>query len=877
MSDSRYPGVTSFEDSLLSSRLFFGRGEETNDLLHAILAEDLTVLYARSGHGKTSLLQAGVFPLLRDRLFYPITVRLNKNGLSPEDVIKNELLQLRQENRKTIMGFDPEDSLLKILKDIEIWSIYNKLYTPVLVFDQFEEIFTLNHNKAYQKPFFDFVKKIISEINDKRLPLKIVISIREDFLGSMESLARQIPSVFSNRFRLLGLTREGAEDALLRPAQMEMKRAGFIPPFSFTYKAKNDLLSFFSLKRVGDIWIPGEDIDPIQLQIICSDIEQRIKDGKITPDGNGKLEITEEILGGYEGLKKILGSFYEHLLQNIKAKFLLNDDQLNKLEDLIEKDLIANKRRVPLDYNSIILSKKIDKEAIDFIIDRKLLHKESREENQLVEISHDALVTPILEAFEKREVARIEREKKESLAAEREKLEQEKSQIKKRRRALFIRSIAATILSIIIIAVCSYFVKQAWQAKQQATDANKQAVEAKQQIIFSRDSINELKSTYKKDMVSQRQNDSNKLLSTRNSLEGIQAEIFNNNKELNSVRTAIRVKIDSLEALEKKDSALSKTNIVLVRKNDSTTALIYSNYLASASIIEGKSHDSKATLISKALAYGSLYYSKKYLPTDNGYFGDNTQYTAIYNVLLKDGLKFDTVFPSSQPNYAKGISMAPENRGQKTIDGFSIQGGNILKFNASDDIPDTIYKHKGICESLFETTGHNDGQFILYAGYQNGKTYRLDYSGKGVSVKELIIADKKTGIDFIQADEKKHLLVVATQTHIFIIHSPGSKMEKTVDFEINGPSENTITEMTLSNGIVYTKLSNGETKWYATNPLMFYLAFKNQLKKYETNYLSKKGSAPNEYALNNLMLQHFFDKDAVNEIYNNIMDIKNEF
>ena len=108
------------------------------------------------------------------------------------------------------------------------------------------------------------------------------------------------------------------------------------------------------------------------------------------------------------------------------------------------------------------------------------------------------------------------------------------------------------------------------------------------------------------------------------------------------------------------------------------------------------------------------------------------------------------------------------------------------------------------------------------------------------------------------------------------MHSPGSKVEQTVDFEINNPSENTITEMTLRNGIVYAKLSNGETKWYATNPLMFYLDFKNQLKKYETDYLSLKDSRARDIELKKLMDQHFFDKDAVSEIYNNIMDVKNE-
>ena len=61
---NRYPGAHPFEDNDLSRKLFRGREHETS-LTRQILANRLVVLYARSGLGKTSLLNAGVAEDLR--------------------------------------------------------------------------------------------------------------------------------------------------------------------------------------------------------------------------------------------------------------------------------------------------------------------------------------------------------------------------------------------------------------------------------------------------------------------------------------------------------------------------------------------------------------------------------------------------------------------------------------------------------------------------------------------------------------------------------------------------------------------------------------------------------------------------------------------
>ncbi len=55
-------GPRAFEES--ERELFFGRDLETRQLAALVIAQRVVVLYSPSGAGKTSLLQAGLIPLL---------------------------------------------------------------------------------------------------------------------------------------------------------------------------------------------------------------------------------------------------------------------------------------------------------------------------------------------------------------------------------------------------------------------------------------------------------------------------------------------------------------------------------------------------------------------------------------------------------------------------------------------------------------------------------------------------------------------------------------------------------------------------------------------------------------------------------------------
>src|SRR5262245_18018378 len=69
-----WPGLSAFDEA---AQLFFnGRREESAALRRLVMQAPLTVLFGASGLGKTSLVQAGLFPLVRKDTL-PVYVRLD--------------------------------------------------------------------------------------------------------------------------------------------------------------------------------------------------------------------------------------------------------------------------------------------------------------------------------------------------------------------------------------------------------------------------------------------------------------------------------------------------------------------------------------------------------------------------------------------------------------------------------------------------------------------------------------------------------------------------------------------------------------------------------------------------------------------------------
>jgi len=79
---SPWLGLVSFTEE--TRAFFFGRDQEVAELSRRVQGKLLTVLFGKSGLGKTSILRAGLVPRLREQGYCPVYVRIDYRRDTPE-------------------------------------------------------------------------------------------------------------------------------------------------------------------------------------------------------------------------------------------------------------------------------------------------------------------------------------------------------------------------------------------------------------------------------------------------------------------------------------------------------------------------------------------------------------------------------------------------------------------------------------------------------------------------------------------------------------------------------------------------------------------------------------------------------------------------
>src|SRR5207248_3072902 len=148
-----WPGLAAFTEQL--HEFFFGRNDEANELFQCVKRERITLLFGKSGLGKTSLLQAGLFPLLRASSFLPVYMRLRYDEDAPslDTQIKTALENaIVAADLAEVAMPQPDESVWEYLhrRSGSLVNDQGQVVMPVLVFDQFEEWFTLGARRAAQ-------------------------------------------------------------------------------------------------------------------------------------------------------------------------------------------------------------------------------------------------------------------------------------------------------------------------------------------------------------------------------------------------------------------------------------------------------------------------------------------------------------------------------------------------------------------------------------------------------------------------------------------------------------------------------------------------------------------------------------------------------
>lgn len=212
-----------------------------------------TVVYGKSGIGKSSLLHAGIFPEARLRGCLPVSIRFDHN--SSDDYREQLIATLTQTIQEA--GCSLHDLLDTEEKPQSLWEFFHryqfiredKPVTPLIVIDQFEEIFTLSHNRAAVQQFFAELADLLNDVMPDYLQqaaetsgeteqsslfdniampsmenryiqdpeYHLVIVLREDYLSYLERSSQRIPSLKQNRYGLMPLTYEQALEVILQP------------------------------------------------------------------------------------------------------------------------------------------------------------------------------------------------------------------------------------------------------------------------------------------------------------------------------------------------------------------------------------------------------------------------------------------------------------------------------------------------------------------------------------------------------------------------------------------------------------------------------------------------------------------------------------
>ena len=266
-----YVGVRPFQRDILEDRArFFGRDQESKQIVSLILSNPLILVYSPPGAGKTSLFNANILSTLESQAFQSLpTVRM-QNTLSNADSKNIFILNALQSLNPSA---DPqtltEKSLTTFLKEYYPREMSTESIPTrrLIIFDQLEELFSL-YSDRLQDQLKDFFRQITEALDDDPL-LRIVFIIREEYLSQLDPFAGFVKGRLWPRFRLDYLRKEAALLAIKGP--LENTRRSFAP--GVAEKLVDDLLkvqvekiSPLTLKQAEVI---SECVEPILLQAVC--------------------------------------------------------------------------------------------------------------------------------------------------------------------------------------------------------------------------------------------------------------------------------------------------------------------------------------------------------------------------------------------------------------------------------------------------------------------------------------------------------------------------------------------------------------------------------------------------------------------------------
>ncbi|MBI5878289.1 MAG: hypothetical protein HZB53_11620 [Chloroflexi bacterium] len=369
-----YVGPRAFQ----TGEALYGRDGEIDDLFNLLVARRIVLLYAPSGAGKSSLVQAGLIPRLRAEGFADLPIlRVN---LAPEAadvaVASNRYIA------SVMAALDTGGSGAAPSLEARLAARERALAgSPVLIFDQFEEIFTADPTDLDAKQaFFAQIGAILQNANRWAL-----FVMREEFVGALEPFARYVPTRFAVTMRLDLLGVAAAREAIQRPAGTVIEDA-----------AVDALIEDLRIVRVqqpdGSVATrPGPYIEPSQLQVVCYRLWERPRadPNRISPGD------VAAAAAGHGVVDAALAGYYADQMAAIVARFGASE---RAIRDWFDQRLITPqgvRALVLLEPDEPTADGRMPNAVIRALVDAHLVRAEERRGVTWFELAHDRLIEPV--------------------------------------------------------------------------------------------------------------------------------------------------------------------------------------------------------------------------------------------------------------------------------------------------------------------------------------------------------------------------------------------------------------------------------------------------------------------------------------------------
>ena len=271
-----FPGLRPFTQE--EDYLFFGREEQTIELLHRLGNNRFVAVVGTSGSGKSSLVRCGLLSqLLGGKMLAAGAaweIAVTHPGGNPLALLTDALLEANlydrdQENaRENLLATLSRShfGLVEAVKQADLGEGTNFL----LVVDQFEEIFRFHEaGQTQQEAANEFVSLLLEAAAQKEAPIYVVLTMRADFIGECGQFEGLAEMVNRGEFLIPRLTREQYKRIIEGPIKVA---GGQIAP-RLLQRLLNDLgqqadqlpCLQHALMRTWNVWCEKGDSEALDL------------------------------------------------------------------------------------------------------------------------------------------------------------------------------------------------------------------------------------------------------------------------------------------------------------------------------------------------------------------------------------------------------------------------------------------------------------------------------------------------------------------------------------------------------------------------------------------------------------------------------------